>query len=91
MSQVTILEAFADLPDPRRTAGQRHQQALYLALFTLEIAAGNRGFLAMGDWLKVYRDELVPLFAPPKDRLPSYSTIRRILIQLEPFNVVLFQ
>jgi hypothetical protein len=53
------------------------------ALFTLAIAAGNRGFLALGDWLKAYRDELVALLSPPKDRLPSYSTIRRVLLQTD--------
>ncbi len=52
MSQLAIVEAFADVPDTRRTAGQRHNQALCLALFTLAVAAGNRGFLAIGDWLK---------------------------------------
>lgn len=39
MSQLPIVEAFADLPDTRRTAGQRHTQALCLALFTLAVAA----------------------------------------------------
>jgi hypothetical protein len=34
MSQLAIVEAFADLPDIRRKAGQRHHQALCLALFT---------------------------------------------------------
>ncbi len=28
MSEIAIIEAFADLPDPRRGAGQRHRQAL---------------------------------------------------------------
>jgi len=28
-SQIAIVEAFADLPDTRRTAGQRHHQALW--------------------------------------------------------------
>jgi hypothetical protein len=41
MSQLAIVEAFADLADTRRTAGQRHTQALCLALFTLAVAAGN--------------------------------------------------
>jgi hypothetical protein len=58
MSQIAIVEAFMDLSDTRRTAGQRHQQALCLALFTLVVTAGNRGFLAMGDWLKAYETEL---------------------------------
>jgi hypothetical protein len=83
MPQLAIVEAFADLCDTRRTAGQRHQQALCLALFTLAVAAGNRGFLAIGDWLRAYHDDLVGLFHPPKDRLPSYSTIRRTLLRVD--------
>ncbi len=83
MSELSILEAFSDLPDTRRTAGQRHTQSLCLALFTLAVAAGNRGFLAIGDWIKAYHDELVTLFNPPKGRLPSYSTIRRTLLRTE--------
>jgi len=83
MSQIAIVKAFADLPDTRRRAGQRHHQALCLALFTLGVAAGNRGFLAIGDWLKAHHEQLVTLFQPPSGRLPSYSTIRRTLLRLE--------
>lgn len=83
MSQLAIVEAFKDLPDNRRTAGQRHQQALCLALFTLAVSAGNKGFLAIGDWLSAYHDELVALFNPPKGRIPSYSTIRRALLRID--------
>lgn len=81
-STLAIVEAFATLPDPRRMAGQRHAQALCLALFTLAVAAGNRGFLAIGDWLQAYQNELLALFSPFKGRLPSYSTIRRVLLNL---------
>jgi hypothetical protein len=77
---IEILEAFAELSDSRRAAGKRHQVPLCLALFTLAVVAGNRGFLAIGDWLKSYRSELIALFRPAKERLPSYSTIRRVLI-----------
>jgi hypothetical protein len=83
MFRPAIVEAFADLPDTRRTAGQRHQQAVCLALFTLVVAAGNRGWLAIGDRLKAYQAELVGLFTPPKARLPSYSIMRRALLRLE--------
>lgn len=81
--RIEILAAFSDIPDPRQLSGKRHQIALCLALFTLAIAAGNRGFLAIGDWLKSYREELIELFKPPKRRLPSYSTIRRVLLTLD--------
>lgn len=83
MSQLAIVEAFSHLPDPRQSSGKRHNQALCLALFTLAVAAGNRGFLAIGDWLQAYQTELVALFNPPKGRLPSYSTIRRTLLRLD--------
>ena len=80
---IEILAAFADIPDVRQAGGKRHHMALCLALFTLAVAAGNRGFLAMGDWLKSYRRELIELFDPPRQRLPSYSTIRRVLLTID--------
>lgn len=49
MSEFSIVEIFADLPDKRREAGKRYNQVLCLALFTLAVAVGNRGFLAIGD------------------------------------------
>jgi len=83
VERIEILEAFADLPDVRKASGKRHHMALGLALFTLAVTAGNRGFLAIGDWLNCYRSDLIALFNPPKGRLPSYSTIRRVLLKLD--------
>ena len=81
--RIEILEAFAEMPDARNPSGQRHQLALCLALFILAVTAGNRGFLAIGDWLTSYRQDLIELFKPPKQRRPSYSTIRRVLLPLD--------
>lgn len=81
--RIEILDALAELPDVRHASGKRHQMALCLALFTLAVTAGNRGFLAIGDWLKSYHSDLITLFNPPKQRLPSYSTIRRVLLSLD--------
>ena len=83
MSDLAIVNAFQDLPDTRRGAGRRHEQSLCLALFTLAISAGCRGFLSISDWLSSYRAELLVLFRPAKNRLPSYSTIRRVLLALD--------
>lgn len=83
MSTLAIVEAFSELPDPRRGAGCRHQYAVCLALFTLAISAGCRGFLAMGDWLKAYRTPLIELFGFPRHGIPSYSTIRRTVLELD--------
>lgn len=83
MSSLAIVAAFSGLPDARRDAGRRHDQALCIALFTLAISAGCRGFLSISDWLKGYRSELLELFSPAKSRLPSYSTIRRVLLGID--------
>ena len=83
MSTLAIIEAFQELPDLRRGAGRRHSQALCLSLFTLAVSAGCRGFLAISDWLDSYRDDLLKLFAPSNNQLPSYSTIRRVLLNLD--------
>lgn len=83
MSSLAIVAAFSGLPDARRGAGRRHDQALCIALFTLAISAGCRGFLSISDWLKGYRHELLELFSPAKSRLPSYSTIRRVLLDID--------
>lgn len=52
-----------------------------LALFTLAVAAGNQGFLAIGDWLKCYSRPLQELFGV--ERLPSDSTSRRTLLVVD--------
>lgn len=83
MPQLAIVEAFAKLAAPRRTAGQRHQQTLCLARCTLAVAAGHRGFLALGAWLQADHADLVALFQPPQNRLPSDSTTQRVLVPLD--------
>ena len=81
MSVIAILEAFSGMPDHRRKQGTRHSLQLCLALFTLAVTAGNQGFLAIGDWLKSYSEELKELFEV--NRISSYSTIRRSLLSLD--------
>lgn len=84
MTQAAILEAFAELPDPRRGAGQRHTQTLCLALFTKSDC--GRQQRVSGNWrlgALLIELPLINLFAPPSCRLPSYSTIRRVLLHLD--------
>ncbi len=81
MAEIALVGVFAGLPDRRRKQGKRHSLPLCLALFTLAVAAGNQGFLAIGDWLKSYKQQLKELFGV--NRLPSYSTIRRSLLSLD--------
>ena len=44
------------------------------------VVAGNQGFLAIGDWFDSYQEQLKQLFNA--NRLPSYSTIRQVLLRV---------
>jgi len=66
INTLAIVEAFRDLPDTRRKAGLRHDQALCLALFTLAISAGCRGFISINDWLHSYQEDWIPSQTLPK-------------------------
>ena len=81
MSEIAILDVFEGVPDYRRKQGRRHSLPLCLALFTLAVVAGNHGFLSIGDWLKSSSQQLKKIFN--QERLPSYSTIRRALLNLD--------
>lgn len=81
MPKIEILKVFEGMPDQRRRQGTRHSLQLCLALFTLAVAAGNQGFLAMGDWLNYHTQELKELFGI--ERIPSYSAIRRVLLRID--------
>lgn len=83
MKELEILSAFSGLADPRGNNGKQHEQTLCIAIFTLAVFAGCRGINAMGDWVKGYRDDLATLFEPRKDRLPSYSTLRRVMLGID--------
>lgn len=81
MSEIAILDVFEGIADHRRKQGRRHSLSLCLALFTLAIVAGNHGFLAIGDWLLSHSNQLKKIFNV--ERVPSYSTIRRALLNLD--------
>lgn len=76
------MEVFSDLPDARRGAGQRHQQALCLSLFTLAICTGCGGFIAIDGWLESYRAELLASYANSARPLTVLQHYQRVLPEL---------
>ena len=83
MKDLEILKIFEGLADERSAHGKRHEHTLCTALFTLAVVSGCGGLNAMGDWLKAHREELLQLFEPVKGKLPSYSTLRRVMQKLD--------
>lgn len=67
------------LSDIRRNEGKRHKIELIVMLVILAIMSGYQGIRAAGDFIKRNKKELISCFKPEKGRLPSFSTIRRVM------------
>jgi predicted transposase YbfD/YdcC len=75
----SLAEALADVPDPRKARGKRHAWPLILTLLGAALLSGQRNVRAIGQWVAERREELCALLEPPRGRLPSVSTLRRAL------------
>ena len=77
-----LLAQLNQLPDPRRGAGRRHPVGLVVLLAILATVSGMSSYRAMGDFVRANQEELLVRLAVSKGRLPSYSTMRRVLMGL---------
>ena len=80
---MNVIEHLSTLSDPRESSGKRHQLEFVLVLSIMSIMSDYNGFRAMGDFVKKHRQALIKNFSPPKNRLPSYSTFRRVFMSLD--------
>ena len=71
------------LDDPRRGQGKRHRQGLVLLIVLLATISGYLGYRAIEDFLAKHQAQLLTLFQPEKGRIPSYSTVRRVLMGVD--------
>lgn len=74
---------FTKLPDFRRAQGRSHDLAMVMMIITMAVMSGYTGLRAMGDFVKKNRNDLLTLFKPKKDKLPSYHTITRVLANIQ--------
>ena len=74
-----------DLTDYRRAQGKMHELRFVMIIVIMAIMSGFNSLRAMGDFVKKNQKELIQLFQPSKNRLPSHQTIGRILQNVD-FN-----
>ena len=79
----SLIEFLRELPDNRRGAGQRHTIEFGLIIIIMSIMSGYIGIRAMGDFAKRNKKDLIKYLKPLKPRVPSFSTLRRILLQVD--------
>lgn len=78
-----LIEQLRQVPDFRVKDGQRHPLWLVLLLVIMGTMSGYVGYRAWGDFVKRHRRVLVETFGRQRHGVPSYSTIRRIMMGVD--------
>ena len=78
-----LIEQLRQVEDFRTKDGQRHQLWLVLLFVIMGTMSGYVGERAWGDFVKRHRRVLIDKFGIQKHGVPSYSTIRRILMGVD--------
>lgn len=78
----SLLAELDGLSDRRRREGRRHGVGSVVLLSILAVVGGCSGYRAIGHFVEANAGDLSKLLGTGKGRLPSYSTVRRVLMGL---------
>ena len=77
-----LIEKLKKVKDFRQASGKRHQLWVVLLIIILGIMQSYIGYRPIGDFAKYNQALLTKYFKLPRVKIPSYSTIRRVLMEL---------
>src|SRR5215208_5037825 len=83
MHMQSLYDVYQTLPDSRTATGKRFNQAGVLALSTLAVMAQHNSLRQMSVWVAACDPALGARLGFRFGRMPSYGTIRRVLLQLD--------
>ena len=78
-----LAEVFAEMKDPRQAKGKRYELGLALTLIFLAILSGEDELRGIATWLQEQRWELGRRLGLRGGRVPSYGTVRRVLMGID--------
>lgn len=78
-----LIEKLKKVKDFRKPSGKRYQLWVILLIIILGIMQSYIGYRAIGDFAKYNQALLTKYFKLPQPKVPSYSTIRRVLMGLD--------
>jgi predicted transposase YbfD/YdcC len=73
------MEVFQSIPDPRKARGKRYSLAYLLVLISAAMAAGQKAGRGIAQWIQLHASEVIECLDPPRESMPSASTIRRTM------------
>lgn len=85
--QSSLLAKLAQVPDIRCQQGQVFAWPYLLAILTAGLAAGQTTILDLADWAQQHAAELIAQLQPKCPRIPSVSTLRRVVRAADALTV----
>lgn len=82
-SDKSLIDYLKEVPDERDPHGKRHPLWLILLIMIMGIMSGYWGYRGLGRFVERHRRELIELFEVSRAEMPSYSTIRRVMMQID--------
>ena len=79
----SLIDYLKQIPDERSSGGRRHPLWLILLIMILGIMSGYWGYRGLGRFVERHRRQLIETLKIPQARVPSYSTIRRVMMSLD--------
>ena len=79
----SLIDYLKQIPDERDASGKRHPLWLILLIMILGIMSGYWGYRGLGRFVERHRRQLIETLKIPGARVPSYSTLRRVMMQID--------
>lgn len=76
-------EALRELEDSRRGQGRVHTIDMVVMTAMMAVMSGCLGYRAIEDFIERERESLLKYLKPPKGKVPSASTIRRVMTHVD--------
>src|SRR5215210_5454621 len=83
----SLPQAFASIPDPRRTQGRRYSVAAIVSLAVVAVLANHTSVLAMAEWVARQTRHVRRALGFRRDTTPHQTTIARLFARLDPAAV----
>lgn len=85
---LTLISFFKKVNDPRQDSGKRHPLWLILLLVVFGVMCGNLGYRDIAAFAKSHQKLLTEVFQLKQQVMPSYSTIRRVMMLVKTSELV---
>ena len=79
----SLIDYLKLIPDCLAPHGLRHPLWLVLLIIIMGMMSGYWGYRQLGRFVERHRRELIARLQIPKARVPSYSVIRRVMLNLD--------